>query len=111
MQALLRLLAVQRQVSRAGLEHREQGADPLDGARQAQGYDAAGTHTALAQEAGQAIGRRLQPGLGHVPLTGSHAAVGLALDHGLAPQRKDVTLRIRLHSSRQHSRHLRAVDD
>ncbi|CAB5721062.1 Uncharacterised protein [Pseudomonas putida] len=111
LQALLRLLGVQRQVGGAGLEHREQGADPLDGARQAQGDDAASTDAVLAQVVGQAVGRRLQPGLGHEPVTGTHTAVGLALRHCLAPQSEEVAVRVGLRGRRQQRRQLRAVDD
>ncbi len=111
LQALLGLLGVQRQIGGTGLEHRQQGTDPLDGAWQAQGNDAASTDTALAQVVGQAVGRRLQPSLGHQPLTGAHTAMSLASRHGLAPQGKHIAVWVGLRGRRCQRRQLRAVDN
>ncbi|MNO53992.1 hypothetical protein D3C76_444520 [compost metagenome] len=111
LQALLRLLGIQRQVGGAGLEHRQHGRDPIDGAWQAQGNDAAGTDATLAQVVGYAVGRSVQPALGHEALTSAHAALGLPLRHRLVPQGEEVAVRVGFCCGRLLRRYLQVVDD
>ncbi len=71
-EAVRGVVRVQRQVGRAGLEHREYGDHQVEGAGQGEGHEPLGPHSVPGEQPGQPVGAGVQLGVGEAVVAEGH---------------------------------------